>query len=92
MSKWDTWKKYDNHIERNIFRGIAENEQIRFETLQKGIIKGHQKIFVRNQFVALIPEGVTARLRLGDHRPMVDVQINDGLVTFIPDLSEVETE
>ena len=86
---WESWKKHDNHIERNIFRGLAEDEQIRLETIQKGIIKGHQKIFVRDQFVALKPEGVTAKLRLGDHRHMVVVKINDdSLVTFIPDLSE----
>ena len=86
MTDWDYWKKYNNHVERNIYRNEAETDQIKLETTSNGQVK----ILVRDQFVASMPEGYEVHLRLGDHRPMVTIKTADGAVVFIAALKEIK--
>ena len=81
--KWNEWRNYENHIERAIFRDKAEKEQI--STVESDF-DGFTSIHFRGQYVASMKVGYSAYLRLGDHRPLINIVSPDGkyVLGFVP--------
>ena len=72
---WDSWKDYDNYIERSIYLHEAEKEQLSIVEKEVGLLSS---ILFRGEYVGSLSAGYNAYLRLGDHRPILNIQAPDG--------------